>query len=146
MGCSKDKSPLRKKIGFRTDLGQKRVVHSFPQKKAVTAFSSSVSICQNVNLPQTRPQATATDSTMASETSSTAYRPLISSHLEKLIIDEAKKAGADAVKLQTYTPDTITLNCDKEDFQIKGGLWDGQTLFELYQKAYTPWEWHKEIF
>ena len=47
------------------------------------------------------------------------------------IIDEAKKAGADAVKLQTYTPDTITLNCDKEDFQIRDGLWKGQTLYEL---------------
>ena len=49
------------------------------------------------------------------------------------IIDEAKKAGADAVKLQTYTPDTITLNCDKEDFQITDGLWKGQTLYELYK-------------
>jgi len=50
------------------------------------------------------------------------------------IIDEAKKAGADAVKLQTYTPDTITLNCDKEDFQISDGLWKGQTLYELYDR------------
>jgi pseudaminic acid synthase len=58
------------------------------------------------------------------------------------LIEEAAKAGADAVKLQTYTPDTITLNCNKKDFQInEGTLWDGQTLYELYKKAYTPWEW-----
>lgn len=62
------------------------------------------------------------------------------------LIDVAKKSGADAVKLQTYTADTITLDCDSEDFQIKGGLWDGRTLYELYQEAYTPWEWHKELF
>ena len=62
------------------------------------------------------------------------------------IIEEAKKAGADAVKLQTYTADTITLNCDSEDFQIRGGLWDGKTLYELYQEAHMPWEWHKPLF
>ena len=62
------------------------------------------------------------------------------------IIDEAKKAGADAVKLQTYTPDTITLNCDKEDFQITDGLWKGQTLYELYKDAHMPWDWHKPLF
>lgn len=61
------------------------------------------------------------------------------------LIDAAYNAGADAIKLQTYRADTITIDCDKEDFQIKGGLWDGQTLFELYQKAYTPWEWHKGL-
>ena len=54
------------------------------------------------------------------------------------IINEAKNAGADAVKLQTYTPDTITLNCDKEDFQINNGLWRGQTLYELYKDAHKP--------
>lgn len=49
--------------------------------------------------------------------------------------------GADAIKLQTYTADTLTLNCDKEDFVVKGGtLWDNKTLYELYQDAYTPWE------
>lgn len=62
------------------------------------------------------------------------------------IIDEAKKAGADAVKLQTYTPDTITLNCNKEDFQIRDGLWKGQTLYELYKDAHMPWDWHKPLF
>lgn len=58
----------------------------------------------------------------------------------------AKKAGADAVKIQTYTADTITLNCSAEDFRVKGTLWDGCTLYDLYQEAYTPWEWHQTIF
>lgn len=62
------------------------------------------------------------------------------------IIEEAKKAGADAVKLQTYTADTITLNCDSEEFQIHGGLWDGKTLYQLYQEAHMPWDWHKPLF
>lgn len=62
------------------------------------------------------------------------------------IIEEAKKAGADAVKLQTYRPDTITLNCDSEDFKIRGGLWDGRTLYELYEEAHMPWDWHKPLF
>ncbi len=62
-------------------------------------------------------------------------------------IRAAKRAGADAIKLQTYTADTITLDCDKEDFIIKGGtLWDGTTLYSLYKEAYTPWEWHEELF
>ncbi len=62
------------------------------------------------------------------------------------IIECAKNAGADAIKLQTYRPETITLNCDKDDFQIHGGLWDGKTLYELYEEAHTPWEWHKQLF
>jgi N-acetylneuraminate synthase (EC 2.5.1.56) len=62
------------------------------------------------------------------------------------IIDEAAKAGADAVKLQTYRPDTITLDSDEDDFIIKGGLWDGRTLYELYEEAHMPWEWHKPLF
>ncbi|MCQ4277082.1 pseudaminic acid synthase [Stutzerimonas degradans] len=62
------------------------------------------------------------------------------------IIEEAKKAGADAVKLQTYTADTITLDCDSEEFRIHGGLWDGKTLYQLYKEAHLPWEWHKPLF
>ena len=62
------------------------------------------------------------------------------------IIEEAKNAGADAVKLQTYTPDTITLNCDSEDFYIRGGLWDGRTLYDLYREAHMPWDWHAPLF
>jgi len=66
--------------------------------------------------------------------------------IAKTMIREAKKAGADAVKLQTYTADTITLDCDNEYFQIKQGtIWDGTTLHKLYKEAYTPWEWHKEL-
>lgn len=57
------------------------------------------------------------------------------------IIHAAADAGADAVKLQTYTADTITLDCDNDYFQIKGTLWDGRTLYDLYRKTYTPWEW-----
>lgn len=62
------------------------------------------------------------------------------------IIEAAKQAGAAAVKLQTYRPDTITLNCDSEDFRIHGGLWDGRTLYDLYQEAHMPWEWHAPLF
>jgi pseudaminic acid synthase len=62
------------------------------------------------------------------------------------IIEAAKQAGADAVKLQTYTADTISLNSDKEYFQVKGGtLWDGKTLYALYQQAYTPWDWQPKL-
>ena len=59
----------------------------------------------------------------------------------------AKRAGADAIKLQTYTPDTMTIDSKSDDFIVKGGsIWDGQTFYELYKKAFTPWEWHREIF
>ena len=62
------------------------------------------------------------------------------------IIDEAQRAGADAVKLQTYTPDTITLDCSEEDFLIHGGLWDGRNLYALYREAHMPWDWHAPLF
>ncbi len=61
-------------------------------------------------------------------------------------IKAAKQAGADAIKIQTYTADTLTLNCDAPDFRLGKGLWEGETFYSLYQKAYTPWEWHEEIF
>ena len=64
----------------------------------------------------------------------------------KKIIEVAKKSGADAIKLQTYRPDTITLDSDLPDFQIKEGLWKGRTLYELYEWAHTPWEWHPPLF
>ena len=62
------------------------------------------------------------------------------------IIDEARKAGADAVKIQTYLPETLTLNCRKQDFLINDGLWAGRSLYELYEWAHTPWEWHADLF
>lgn len=61
-------------------------------------------------------------------------------------IRAAKRAGADAIKIQTYTADTITLKCDKPEFLSQGELWRGTYLYDLYAKAYTPWEWHKEMF
>jgi pseudaminic acid synthase len=61
-------------------------------------------------------------------------------------IRAAKRAGADAIKLQTYTADTITLDSDKDDFIIKGTIWENQKLYDLYQEAYTPWEWHEQLF
>ncbi len=61
------------------------------------------------------------------------------------IIEEAKKAGADCVKIQTYTADTLTIDCDSEAYRIKGGLWDGYNYYQLYQEAYTPWEWQPAL-
>lgn len=62
------------------------------------------------------------------------------------IIWAAKEAGADAVKLQTYRPDTITLDSEDDNFRIRGGLWDGRTLYDLYQEAHMPWDWHVPLF
>ena len=64
----------------------------------------------------------------------------------KKTISEIKKSGANCVKLQTYTPDTLTIDSDKDDFKIKDSIWKGKSLFSLYNEAYTPWEWHKELF
>ncbi|MEM1689051.1 MAG: pseudaminic acid synthase [Candidatus Hadarchaeales archaeon] len=77
---------------------------------------------------------------------------LSANHLQKLdlakeTIKAMKKAGADAVKLQTYTPDTLTINSKKDYFKIKQGTpWDGHYLYDLYKQAYMPWEWHEELF
>jgi pseudaminic acid synthase len=62
------------------------------------------------------------------------------------MVDVAASTGCDAIKIQTYTPETLTIRCDREDFKIKGGLWDGYTLYELYQEAHTPFEWHEKLF
>lgn len=75
---------------------------------------------------------------------------LSANHLQKFelaveTIKAAKEAGADAIKLQTYTPDTITIDSDNEYFQIEGTIWDGKTLYDLYKEAYTPWEWQPKL-
>ena len=61
-------------------------------------------------------------------------------------IKAARRAGADCIKLQTYTADTLTIDSDKDDFLIKGTIWEGKNFYSLYQQAYTPWEWHAELF
>jgi len=67
--------------------------------------------------------------------------------IAKETIKAAKEIGANAIKLQTYTADTITLDCDRDDFIIKGGtLWDNRKLYDLYKEAFLPWEWHEELF
>lgn len=63
----------------------------------------------------------------------------------KEIIHRAKESGADCIKIQTYTPDTLTIDCDNEYFQVKNGTWEGENLYSLYGKAYTPWEWQAEL-
>lgn len=70
---------------------------------------------------------------------------LMSFDRAKDIIFRLKDSGVDAVKLQTYTADTITINSDNPEFRLHGGLWDGETLYSLYQKAYTPWEWQEDL-
>jgi pseudaminic acid synthase len=62
------------------------------------------------------------------------------------LIDAAAETGADAIKIQSYTPDTMTIDCDGPDFMIEGGLWDGRQLYDLYKEAQTPFEWHEALF
>jgi pseudaminic acid synthase len=100
--------------------------------------------------------ATAGPLTIRGRTISSAHSPYViaelsanhNGRLDKALelVRQAKACGADAVKLQTYTPDTITLPSDAPDFCIQGGLWDGKTLYELYREAHTPWDWHKPLF
>lgn len=66
-------------------------------------------------------------------------------NIAKQIIHKAKECGADCIKIQTYTPDTMTIDCGNDYFAIKGGTWDGDNLYSLYSKAYTPWEWQAEL-
>ena len=66
--------------------------------------------------------------------------------IAKKTISAIKKSGADCVKFQTYTPDTLTIDSKKDDFIIKGSIWDGKSYYDLYKQAYTPWDWHEELF
>jgi pseudaminic acid synthase len=104
-----------------------------------------------VNMTSTCPQIKINDRLI-----STLHEPYVIAELSanhngslgnaKELVKQAKLAGADAVKLQTYTPDTITLRSSAEDFLINDGIWSGKTLYELYEEAHTPWAWHHELF
>ena len=67
-------------------------------------------------------------------------------NLAKKLIKCAKDNGADAIKIQSYTADSMTIKSNKDDFMVKGGLWDGFSLYELYEQAHTPYNWHAELF
>ncbi len=101
-------------------------------------------------------QAFATEITIDGTKIGPAHRPYVIAELSAnhngsleralVTIEMAKAMGADAIKLQTYSADTMTIDCDNEHFQIQGGLWDGYNLYKLYQWAQTPFEWHKAMF
>ncbi len=102
-------------------------------------------------MTSTKPRMIINDRTISSEHPPYVIAEISANHNGKIenafeLIRQAKHAGASAVKLQTYRPDTITIDCDNEDFQIHGGLWDGRTLFDLYKEAHMPWEWHAPLF
>jgi len=99
-------------------------------------MSNKISIAGRSISPNNPPYIIAEMSANHNGDINTAYR----------IIEEAKKAGADAVKMQTYRPDTLTLKSDLPDFQITEGLWAGRTLYDLYEWAHTPWDWPKPLF
>lgn len=97
------------------------------------------------------PQLSIADRRIASDAPPYVIAEMSANHNGKLdnalrIISAAKLAGADAVKLQTYRPDTITIDVDSDQFRIRGGLWDGRTLFDLYEQAHMPWDWHTPLF
>lgn len=102
-------------------------------------------------MKQLNPSITINERRISTDTEPYIIAELSANHNGKIetaidIINMAKSSGADAVKLQTYRPDTITFNSDSEDFRIHGGLWDGKTLYELYEEAHMPWEWHGPLF
>lgn len=98
-----------------------------------------------------KPQITIAGRRISSEDSPYIVAELSANHNGSLdtalaIIVAAKTAGADAIKIQTYRPDTITLDSHADDFRVEGGLWHGKTLYELYKEAHTPWDWHPALF